>query len=121
MTFTVPLIPPSVNHYKKPSRRGGFYVTAEAQAYIDAVCLLSRGLKVTGDAYRIGISFYLGPPKQHLGRFDLDNFAKVAIDALVKAGCIRNDARIFDLYLVKRFVSNAREERTTYVVKGGRF
>jgi hypothetical protein len=54
VSFTVPLIPPSGNHYKKPckyiGRDGflhlGFKLTKETKAYYDAVAIFARGRTV---------------------------------------------------------------------------
>jgi Holliday junction resolvase RusA-like endonuclease len=116
--FTVPLLPPSVNHYKQPSARGGWYRTKAAIAFIDAVCVFSGKLKVPGTYYAVEIYFYLGPKKRNLSSNDLDNFQKVSIDALARAGVIENDGRILDLYLHKRFCLSAVEERTEYIIQG---
>jgi Holliday junction resolvase RusA-like endonuclease len=116
--FTVPLLPPSVNHYKKPKRGGGWYRAAESIAFIDAVCVFSGKTKVTGNFYALELFFFLGPSKRNLSSNDLDNFQKVAIDALGRAGVIVNDGRILDLHVHKRFVSTDRDERTEYFVTG---
>jgi Holliday junction resolvase RusA-like endonuclease len=116
--FTVPLLPPSVNHYKSPRRGGGWFRAAESIAFIDAVCVFSGKTMVTGNFYALEIWFFLGPAKRNLSSNDLDNFQKVAIDALVRAGVIKTDGRILDLHLHKRFCSTDREERTEYFVTG---
>ena len=116
--FSVPLLPPSVNHYKKPSSRGGWFRTAAAVNFIDAVCIYSGKCKVTGNFYALELWFFLGPSKRNLSSNDVDNFQKVAIDALVRAGIIKTDGRILDLHLHKRFVGTDREERTEYFIYG---
>jgi Holliday junction resolvase RusA-like endonuclease len=116
--FAVPLLPPSVNHYKKPKRGGGWYRAGESIAFIDAVCVFSGKTMVTGNFYALEIWFFLGPGKRNLSSNDLDNFQKVAIDALVRAGVIRTDGRILDLHLHKRFVPSDRLEQTEYFVTG---
>lgn len=115
--FTVVLLPPSVNHYKRPAAGGGWFVSSEAKTFIDAVCIFSHRTKVTGTAYTVEITFYLGP-QRNKGQNDLDNYSKVAIDALVHAGIIKNDALITDLFLHKRYVGSMREERTEYSIDG---
>ena len=119
MKFSVPLLPPSVNHYKQPKRGGGWYRAADAIAFVDAVCLLSRSAHcqvITGNCFELELAFYLGPGRNR-GQNDLDNYSKVAIDALVRAGVVKNDARVFDLHLHKRFVTADREERTEYAIR----
>jgi Holliday junction resolvase RusA-like endonuclease len=116
--FSVPLLPPSVNHYKQPKRGGGWYRAKEAIAFVDAVCLLSHKTKVTGNFYGLELWFFLGPSKRNLSSNDVDNFQKVAIDALVRATVIKTDGRLLDLHVHKRFVATDREERTEYFVTG---
>jgi len=109
VSFVVPLQPPSVNHYKKfdprPSKRcpkGRWYVTSEAQAFLDAVCTFARGdqLRPLKRSERLKLSYrvYLG--KDQSG--DVDNFAKCIQDGLTRAGVIKSDAAIVDLYASKR-------------------
>jgi Holliday junction resolvase RusA-like endonuclease len=116
--LTVPLLPPSVNHYKGVRKNGGFYRKREAVAFVDAVCVLSGKTMVSGNFYTVEIFFFLGPSKRNLSSNDLDNFQKVGIDALVRAGVIKTDGRILDLDLHKRFTETDREEATVYVITG---
>lgn len=115
MKFSVPLLPPSVNHYKQPKAGGGWFRAADCIAFVDAVCIFSRRVRVSGNYFELELTFYLGPGRNR-GQNDLDNYSKVAIDALVRAGVIKNDARVFDLHLHKRFVESDREERTEYSI-----
>jgi Holliday junction resolvase RusA-like endonuclease len=116
--FSVPLLPPSVNHYKHPRRGGGWFRSVEAIAFVHAVCIFSGKTKVTGNFFALELWFFLGPSKRNLSSNDLDNFQKVAIDALVRAAVIKTDGRILDLHLHKRFVETDRDERTEYFVTG---
>lgn len=119
LQFMVPLLPPSVNHYKKPARGGGWYRAAEAIGFVDAVCIFSQKAVVPGDWYQIELTFYLPPSKQRvLASNDADNYLKVALDALGRAGVISNDGRIFDLIVHKRFCRTEQESRTVYHVTG---
>lgn len=116
--FAVPLLPPSVNHYKQPRRGGGWFRAAEAISFIEAVCIFSRKDPAGGQFWNVELTFYLGPGKHRLNANDADNFSKVALDALAQAGVIGNDARVMDLTIHKRFVSHDRDARTEYVVIG---
>jgi Holliday junction resolvase RusA-like endonuclease len=118
MKFSVPLLPPSVNHYKQPRRGGGWYRAADAIAFVDAVCICSGKVMVTGNFYDVGVVFHLGPKKHKLSSNDLDNFLKVALDSLARARVIVNDGRVLNLYVHKRFVATDREERTEFAVEG---
>ena len=104
--FTVPLVPPSVNHYKVPvtyrvrggGTRQGFAVTPEGIAFKAAVAVFARGGSVafrtpaerrTG-RYSLDVRVFLGPNQ----RGDGDNFWKCIGDGLVEAGVIHSDARV---------------------------
>ena len=115
LELRVPLIPPSVNHYKV--RR--FYNSKEAKAYIDAVCIFGRGQKVAGDFFEIEIDLWI-VPANFLAR-DLDNFLKVAIDALVTAGVIPNDRFVREIRARKVALASGgaiRDEQTIYRIRG---
>lgn len=116
LKFEVPLIPPSVNHYKRPSSSGGWYRTKETTAFIDAVCVFSHKTLVPGAFYEVEVTFHL-PQNRFLG-CDADNFSKVSLDALTIAGVIRDDRYIVDHIIHKRSVPDARDARTTYSVRG---
>ena len=110
--FTVPLVPPSVNHYVKHTRRGFHYVTAEAKSFKSAVRLFARGRVVTAKKYEVEFTVYLGFKK----RGDADNFSKVILDGLAEAGVIHSDTA------VKRCISGVdrdrRNPRTEITVRG---
>ena len=110
VSFTVPLTPPSVNHYKKPRGNGyGYYLTKEAQAYKDAVAVCSRSARIVAKGYAVTALIALGSGQ----RGDVDNFAKVILDALVYARVIHSDAAISRLTLEKtRDKENPRTEIT---------
>lgn len=106
MRFSIPLIPPSVNHYKIPKSAGrGFYVTKEAKAFKAAVASLTRG-SVKAEWYEVTITLYLG--KNQKG--DADNFNKVVLDALVEARIITTDARVKPQAIPLRDWDNPRTE-----------
>jgi crossover junction endodeoxyribonuclease RusA len=98
LTITVPLVPPSVNHYVKHTRQGRHYVTREGRAFKEAVALFARGRQVRAKRYELEAAIYLG----HGQRGDGDNFWKVIADGLVDAGVIRSDAAVTDWILRKR-------------------
>lgn len=109
--ITVPLVPPSVNHYVKHTSSGKHYKTAGAIEFQNAVSLLSRKQKVRGNAYKCEIWVYLGKAQKG----DVDNFAKVVLDSLVKAEVIDTDAKIINLHLYKR--RDIKKPRTEIVVE----
>ena len=112
LEFSVPLLPPSVNHYKE--RR--YFNCAEARAFIDAVCVFSQKTAVGGRYYEVWLTYHL--PRDKFLRFDADNFEKVSFDALAKAGVIRDDRYIVDHHNSKRIATDAREAATLYLVRG---
>lgn len=111
LTFTVPLVPPSVNHYWKHTRAGRHYVTREGRAYKEAVAICARGRQVRAKRYALEAVIYLGYGQ----RGDGDNFWKAIADGLVEAGVIHSDAA------VKRWVleidRDANDPRTEITVR----
>jgi Holliday junction resolvase RusA-like endonuclease len=104
--FTVPLVPPSVNHYKLPSRDGGYYLTPEATAFKDAVALLSGGQHLVAKRYAVNLAIYLGRGQ----RGDIDNFPKCVLDGL-KDYVIGSDAAVKRLLIdLDRDAHNPRTE-----------
>lgn len=99
LTLVIPGTPPSGNHYKKPRGRGlrGSYVTDEAKAFFSAVAALSMGRRVMAKSYAVRIEIFLGARQKG----DLDNFAKVALDALVRASVIDTDDRVMRIEMSK--------------------
>lgn len=125
VSFTVPLVPPGVNNYVKHTRSGRHYVTAEAKAFKDAVVILARGHFVIGRDFEVEATIYLG----HKQKGDVDNFAKLILDALADAGVFQkanlrrplvtptmlSDAHVSDLILRRR--RDAENPRTEITVK----
>lgn len=98
MFITIPLVPPSVNHYKMRTRKGVTFVSREAKAYKDAVYMIAHGKRLEADAYEVEVIVYQG--KGDKG--DVDNYAKLVLDGLVFAEVIHSDAAVTDLILRKR-------------------
>lgn len=109
--ITVPLTPPSVNHYVKHTRSGRHYVTKEAEDFKGMLKTFSRHQRVRGKAYKCEVWIYLGAGQ----RGDIDNFAKLCLDALVHAEVIDTDAKIVNLHLYKR--RDIKKPRTEIVVE----
>lgn len=110
--FTVPLTPPSVNHYKVKTKRGHTYVTSEAKAFKQAVAIFARGAVVESKHYELDVTVYFGKGQKGDG----DNLWKCIGDGLKEAGVIRSDAA------VKRWVMNVDRDwelpRTEIKVRG---
>lgn len=105
LIFDIPLVPPSVNHYKKPitlrTRNGprlSFALTPEAVAFGDAVAIFARGQTLIPTTlaerneirYALTVTVFLGKNQ----RGDGDNYWKCIADSLVRAGVIHSDARV---------------------------
>lgn len=92
----VPLVAPTVNMYVRHTRKGRHYVTAEAQAFKDALIIYARQQNATnrlGDGpYELEATVYLGKG----GKGDGDNFWKCIADGLKEAQVIRSDAAVTD-------------------------
>lgn len=90
LSFTVPLVPPSVNHYKMRTRRGVTFVSSEAKAFKAAVAVYAAGQQVRSKAYELNVRVYFGKG----GRGDGDNLWKCIADGLKDAGVIHSDAAV---------------------------
>ena len=127
VNLTIPLVPPSGNHYKRPckyiGRDGslhlGFKLTKGTKAYYDAVAILARGETVVPQTdaerrtvrYAVEVDVYLGERQ----RGDADNFLKCSIDALVRAGIIHSDANVYQS-LARVHKDERHNPRTEYRV-----
>lgn len=110
LRITVPLEPPSVNHYKRLRVIGkhvSTFVTKEAKAFFNAVSVCAEGRSVNAKNYAVAFRVYQGKDS----RGDVDNYSKCVLDGLVHAGVIHSDAAIIDLRISKqRDWSNPRTE-----------
>jgi Holliday junction resolvase RusA-like endonuclease len=112
LQLVIPLIPPSVNHYKTPflDRRGRtrYAVKKEFIAFKWAVAAIVHG-RVMRDAkcYRVSVLIFLGKGQ----RGDAANFEKGIGDGLQDARVFKNDSRIKRYHIeVSRDWSNPRTE-----------
>ena len=98
--MVVPLVPPTGNSYVRHTRDGRHYVTKEAKAFQDAVAILSGGAeRFTGrDDLEVWVKVFRGKGD----RGDADNYLKVTLDSVVKAGLIVSDDDIVDVHVSKR-------------------
>lgn len=122
VVFTVPLVPPSVNHYKRSKKGGGFFRSPEATAFIDAVCIFAGRAPdefYKSDFYEVDMTVFLEPASYaRMKSNDVDNFLKIGIDALAHARVVHNDGAIVDLHVHKRQAKDSRSTRTEYHVLG---
>jgi Holliday junction resolvase RusA-like endonuclease len=127
LSFTVPLVPPSVNHYKRPVvyRKGGKLrrgqtLTEEAKAYKWAVAIYAQGRTLIPEdpkkrkqaKYELWANIYLGPR----GRMDGDNGNKLIGDGLQDAGIIHNDNAV-KRWHVEKFGDDRQHPRTEITVR----
>ncbi len=101
LTLTIPMEPPSGNHYKSYRVIGkhvSWYLTPLAKAWHRAVAVVAGGQEVVGTAHEITYTVYQG----HGSRGDVDNYAKCVQDALVKAGVLKSDASIVAMHAYKK-------------------
>ena len=106
VVFTVPLLPPTVNHYWADTMytgRDGYAhrgrkLTPQAKAFKAAVAIFSQGRTVAPASaaerrkvmYRVEAHVYYGPRQ----RGDVDNFGKAICDSLEYAGVIHSDSNV---------------------------
>lgn len=121
ITFTVPLIPPSVNHYKVRFRNGNTVVTPEALAFKAAIAIYARGMALSAKTFSVCLAVTL--PKGARG--DVDNFPKLCLDGLADCGIFlnRKGQRVSDAYVRHLVVdldcdSRPDEGRTVITVEG---
>ena len=100
--------PPSVNHYWK-ARGSRRFISPAAKAWLDEAILLLRAARVRFDR-PVRVRMLLSPPDRR--RRDGDNLEKAVMDALVKAGVIRDDS----LWHVPESCREVLDERLGYVL-----
>lgn len=114
--ITIPLTPPSVNHYMKQrvATINGHatvmsYPSKDAKAWWKAVDSASRGICLEANSFEIAYVVFQGSNE----RGDVDNYAKCILDALVKAQVIDSDHKVTALHAYKvRDRANPRTEIT---------
>lgn len=120
LDFTVRLVPPSDNLYKririvpvKGKMLPTFYHTAQAKAWWKAVASAAGGARMTSELYRVAFIVYF-PPRS---RMDLDNANKCIMDGLKHAGVIRDDRYVVEAHAYKVKVKTEAEAKTEIFVR----
>lgn len=93
--------PPSANHYLRRTRRATFR-TSKTNLFRDIVwaqARLSDAPKLTGD---VSVEVLIYPQAGSKRSIDVDNVAKVLLDALQAAGVLENDRQVKRLLLEVR-------------------
>jgi len=106
----VPGIPPSVNHYKIPVRRGlriGYRVSREASSFKRDIAIMAAGRFVDADEFEVELLVYLG----YKQKGDPDNFPKVVIDGLADAGVFRTGGKRRTDAAVSDVIARRRRDR----------
>lgn len=117
-SFTVPLVPPSVNHYWKRKRGGGYYLSEYARNwhYVFGICSIRLREECPCSVkarYEVEARIFLGKGQKGDG----DNFWKAIGDGLVKCGVIHSDSAVDHWLLYKsRDPKNPRTEITVRVL-----
>lgn len=104
--ITIPMLPPTVNHYVSHKANGAHVKSPAAKAWERDFPLFSRGAYVVGNRFQIEITYTFGPHN----RGDIDNFNKLVLDCCAKSGMMRNAkmAELSDAW-IKRMVINIRD------------
>lgn len=107
--FSVPLIPPSVNHYKTRFRNGRTVVSDAAVAFKEEIAFAVRGRYVIGKRFSVEIKVVLGAGE----RGDVDNFPKLVLDGLAAASvfCDRTGMCVSDAHVRRMLVEVDELER----------
>ena len=100
--------PPSVNHYWK-ARGSRRFISPKAKAWLDEAILLLRAKRVRFEG-AVAIHMRFSPPDRR--KRDGDNLEKAIMDALVKAGVIKDDSLVY----VKKSCKEVLDERLGYVL-----
>jgi crossover junction endodeoxyribonuclease RusA len=117
--FSIPMVPPGVNHYVKHTRNGKHYKTSEAIAWEETFALHAPKLSVQGKTFYLHVAYVLGKGQ----RLDIDNGNKCALDAVARAGMLRDrdgkvlsDAWIERLYVGLDRKTRPQQGRTSFIV-----
>ena len=107
--FTVPMVPPNLNHYVRHTRTGRHYVTKEATAFKSALAVYARGASVHGKAFDVSLLIVLGAKE----RLDVDGGIKLCLDGLADCGAFRDlkGNRLSDAHVIRLVVEIDRKDR----------
>jgi crossover junction endodeoxyribonuclease RusA len=109
ITFTVPIVPPDLNHYVRHTRNGRHYVTNEALGFKAMLAIYVHGEFVQAKSFAVRILIVLGKGQ----RGDVDGFQKLVLDGLADAGVFRGPKgnRLSDAYVDELHCKRDRKER----------
>lgn len=116
VSFTVPLVPPGLNHYVRHTKAGRHYQTGAATAFKDAVVLFARRAFVVGKSFSVDATIYLGAKE----RGDVDGFGKLILDGLAKAEVFRTATKKYGAKVVSdAWVTEMRLRKTRSLLSTG--
>lgn len=113
LVITIPLLPPSVNHYVFHGNTRRHHLSRDAAKFRDDLCLISKGKRAIAQSNRFDVEirvYYVMRPWQHVP--DVDNLPKLVLDGLKAARVFPDDRFISDLQVRRRRVSARSLERT---------
>lgn len=120
LSFTVPLLPPSVNHYWQGQGKCT-RVSPAGKAFKAAVAVFARGETVIPSctpsalkkvAYSVTARVIFGKK----ARGDADNVGKVVCDGLVDARVIHSDDRVMEFHVYKDLDERPDDSRTEITI-----
>lgn len=120
LRLEIPMIPPSGNLYKTYRiifpKGGGkpfvhWYHTQEAEDWWGAVQIIAAGRQILGEQLEVSYIVFRTP----MMRQDTDNYAKCILDALTKAGVIKDDRYVDDVHCHRRM--DRDNPRTVIIVR----
>jgi Holliday junction resolvase RusA-like endonuclease len=86
LVITVPMLPPSVNHYVEHKGLGVHVKSAAAKAWERDWPIWGRQRSIVGKRFAVTIAYRFGP-RDH---FDVDNLNKCVLDCVAKSGMLRD-------------------------------
>ena len=107
--FTVPMVPPGVNNYVKHTRAGRHYLTDETETFKDELALALQKRRCVGLSFSVILHVVLGKGQKG----DVDNFAKLPLDALAHNAAFVNPKgeTLSDAHINELIVSVDRKSR----------
>ena len=86
--FSMPTLPPSVNHYIQHPKTGVHIKSKDAKAFGDQFPIFARDLFVQSESGRFAVTLEYTPGPGDSG--DVDNYNKLPLDCAAKRGMFRN-------------------------------
>lgn len=91
--------PPSINHYYKKNKFGGFYIGRVGKKYRSDVSYKIIKISNIKIQSKVELIVDIYPPDRR--RRDIDNILKCLFDAIQDSGIIKDDSQIYKLILTR--------------------